>query len=215
MRGRTAGSLIEAFVHACREAGARASAADVEGAGMDLLRRWSEPTRSYHDRTHLTEVLDRLAEIGDAGADAAVTRLAAWFHDAVYAAQPGQDEVASAELARHELKALGVGDDVAERVAALVLVTADHGADDDEARALCDADLAVLAAGPERYRSYVAGVRREYAHVPDEDFRAGRAAVLAGLLARDELFGTAHGRRHWETGARANIAAELEDLRSG
>jgi predicted metal-dependent HD superfamily phosphohydrolase len=187
--------------------------ADVEDAGMDLLRRWSDPTRGYHDRTHLAEVLDRLSEIGGAGATAPTTRLAAWFHDAVYAARPGRDEQESADLARLQLAALGVGDDVADRVARLVLVTAHHRADDDQSRALCDADLAVLAAGPGRYAEYVAGVRREYAQVPDETFRARRSVVLADLLARQDLFSTEHGRRLWDEAARANVTAELGALR--
>lgn len=212
MHGRTSGSLLQQFVRACSEAGARAPAADVEGAGMDLLRRWSEPTRGYHDRTHLIEVLDRLAEIGGTGASAAATRLAAWFHDAVYAGRPGDDEEASADLARQELRALGVGDDMAERVATLVLVTAHHRAVDDEARALCDADLAVLASDDERYAAYTRGVRKEYAHVPEEQFQAGRAAVLSDLLAREDLFHTDHGRRHWNAVARQNLARELGRL---
>ena len=206
-------SLLEAFAIACRDAGTRATAADVEGAGMDLLRRWSAPSRGYHDRDHLVEVLERLDEIGDAAATAPTTRLAAWFHDAVYEGRPGQDEADSAELARRELVAVGAPDDVADRVAALVLVTAGHDAGDDaHAQALCDADLAVLAAGRERYAAYVAGVRSEYAHVPDDDFRAGRAAVLADLLGREDLFRTAHGRRHWDAAARANLTRELAEL---
>jgi predicted metal-dependent HD superfamily phosphohydrolase len=52
-------------------------------------------------------------------------------------------------------------------------------------------------------------VRREYAHVADDDFRAGRAAVLGDLLAKPHLFHTAHGRAAWEAPARANVTREL------
>ena len=60
-------------------------------------------------------------------------------------------------------------------------MTAHHRpADDDVAGcALSDADLGILAAPRERYDAYVAGVRADFAHVGDDDFRAGRAAVLA------------------------------------
>ena len=96
----------------------------------------------------------------------------------------------------------------------LVRLTATHDpADGDPAGAvLSDADLAVLAAGPERYAEYVAGVRREYSHVPDEAFRRGRADVLRGLLAAPAMFRTATGRRLWEQRARANVEAELSAL---
>ncbi len=74
-------------------------------------------------------------------------------------------------------------------------LTATHRpADDDHAgQVLCDADLGILAADPARYASYTAGVRREYAHVPDADFAAGRAAVLRDLLAKPTP--VPHGRR--------------------
>ena len=58
----------------------------------------------------------------------------------------------------------------------------------------------------------MAGVRRDYAHVPDADFTSGRAAVLHDLAGRDRLFHTAYGREHWEPAARANLARELATL---
>lgn len=182
-------------------------------AGTDLLGRWAEPHRGYHDLGHLHEVLvhlDVLAESGERFGRPAV--LAAWFHDAVYRGRPGQDEADSAELARAELDARGVA--AADEVARLVRVTAAHLPDvaDSDAAALCDADLAVLAASPRRYARYVAGVRREYPHVTDEDFRRGRAEVLRRLLGRGHLFTTTTGRRRWERPARDNVALELTSL---
>ena len=103
----------------------------------------------------------------------------------------------------------------AARVPALVLMTADHdpAPDDPDAQVLSDADLAVLAAGPDRYARYLAGVRREYAHVPDAAFAAGRAAVLRGLLAHDRLYRTPLAQDRWEEPARANLRRELAALR--
>jgi len=77
---------------------------------------------------------------------------------------------------------------------------------------LCDADLAILAAAPDRYDAYLAGVRRDYAHVSDPDFAAGRTAVLRDLAARPRLFHTPYAREHWEPAARQNLARELEGL---
>ena len=58
-------------------------------------------------------------------------------------------------------------------------------------------------------------MRTDFAHVSDEDFRAGRAAVLADLATSPSLFRTARGRELWEERARANLARELEELRRG
>ena len=88
----------------------------------------------------------------------------------------------------------------------------DPARDDLSGQLLSDADLAILAATPDRYDAYVAGVRRDYAYVSDPDFALGRAAVLRDLSARDRLFHTAYAREHWEPAARANLARELAEL---
>lgn len=179
----------------------------------ELLAAYADPARGYHDTRHLAEVLDRLDELGGAGAsfERLPVELAAWFHDAVYDGRPDDEERsarwAEEVLAAHEPR------QVAE-VTRLVRLTETHrpAADDPNGCALSDADLAILASSPERYTEYAADVRQEYAHVSDEDFRAGRAAVLADLLHRPHLFHTAHARTHWEPGARANVEAELARL---
>jgi predicted metal-dependent HD superfamily phosphohydrolase len=165
--------------------------------------------RGYHDTRHLGEVLDRLDELGE-GEDTEVV-LAAWFHDAVYDGRPDAEE-RSAQLAEAELQDSGV--DAAE-VARLVRLTEHHDPEpgDRSGEALCDADLAILAASPDRYREYTAGVRREYATHSDDEFRAGRLAVLEELASRKALFRTAYAREHWEPRARANLAQEIADLR--
>lgn len=165
--------------------------------------------RGYHDDLHLREVLDRITELG--GGDDVELVLAGWFHDAVYDGDR-DDEERSAALA--ELRLVDAGVDAAE-VARLVRLTEEHSpdADDRAGQILCDADLGILAAPPDRYRSYSAGVRADYAHIDDDGFREGRLAVLEDLLAREQLFHTDHARTHWEPAARANLAAEIADLR--
>ena len=167
--------------------------------------------RGYHDVRHLAEVLDRVDELQDAGEvfDHEAVALAAWFHDAVYDGQAGAEE-RSARWAEQAL----AGRAVADEVARLVRLTERHTPADDDANGcvLSDADLAILAATPARYAEYTRDVRREYAHVPDELFRPGRAAVLRDLLAKPALFHTAHARKQWEARARANVEAEIARL---
>lgn len=179
----------------------------------DLLTAYGDDSRGYHDLRHLTEVLERLDELGAAGAefDRETVLLAAWFHDAVHEGRPDDEEL-SARWAERALDGPRAGE-----VARLVRLTQAHrpAADDFDGCALSDADLAILAAPPARYEEYVADVRREYAHIADADFTAGRAEVLADLLAKERLFHTAPARERWEAAARANVGAELERLRRG
>jgi predicted metal-dependent HD superfamily phosphohydrolase len=178
----------------------------------ELLAAYADPARGYHDLRHLTEVLDRLDELAAAGEpfEREPVVLAAWFHDAVYDGGP-DDEERSARLAEDELA--GEAADVPE-VARLVRLTATHRPRPGDTRGelLCDADLAILAAPDDRYTAYVAGVRREYAALPDPLFARGRAAVLADLLAKPTLFHTPHALEHWEARARANLSRELDRL---
>lgn len=178
-----------------------------------LMEAYGDPSRGYHDLRHLAEVLEHVVALlaGGEPADRDAVLLAAWFHDAVYDGAR-DDEERSAVLAETELA--GVVPELAGEVSRLVRVTASHRPDDRDAngRVLCDADLAILAAGPERYREYVDGVRREHSALGDADFRRGRAAVLRGLLDKPTLFHTAVARQQWEDAARANVARELADL---
>ena len=186
--------------------------------GAALLGRWEEPHREYHDVAHLADVLAHLDQLGaDGEAVPRAVVLAAWFHDAVYDGEPGRDEERSADLAGRSLGDVGLPAAEVAEVVRLVRLTATHApaATDRAGAALCDADLAVLAAPPARYAAYAAAVRREYAHVGDDDFRRGRAAVLRALLDHDPLFATAAGRERWEARARENVAAELDLLAQG
>jgi predicted metal-dependent HD superfamily phosphohydrolase len=182
-----------------------------------LIAAYSDPSRGYHDLRHLTEVCARLDELAAGGTafDRAPVLLAAWFHDGVYDGQPGAEE-RSALWAEESLVGLGVAAATVAEVARLVRLTETHRPADDDANgcALSDADLAILAAPPERYAEYAADVRREYAHVPDEAFRAGRAGILRDLLAKPHLFHTAYAREHWESLARGNVEREVAQLRA-
>jgi predicted metal-dependent HD superfamily phosphohydrolase len=141
-------------------------------------------------------------------------RLAAWYHDVAYDPQRSDNEEVSAARARIGL--LGLVDDatVAE-VARLVLLTAGHDAQPDDANGavLCDADLAVLASPPAAYAGYASAVREEYGHLSDAAFTAGRIAVVEHLLGLPALFRTPAAQQ-WTAAARANLAAELSLLRA-
>ncbi|WP_374684165.1 hypothetical protein [Streptomyces sp. ODS05-4] len=184
----------------------------------DLLTRWAEPQRRYHTTDHLLAVLDRVDdELAEHAEDADAVRLAAWFHDAVYLPERSTNEDRSARLAERALSELGIAPARTAEVARLVRLTVDHDpADGDRnGEVLCDADLAVLASAPDAYAAYAAAVREEYAFVPADAFRAGRAAVLRHLLELPRLFRTPHGASAWEDRARQNLGTELDLLTSG
>ena len=191
----------------------------VMAIGTDLMRRWTEPHRGYHDTRHLVEVFWALEDLEEGGEttsrEGVLGRLAGWFHDAVYdpAAQPGSNEADSADLATRDLRALGLAPGDIDLVRDLVLDTTTH---DVRAgglpAAFHDADLWILSAPADRYEEYTAQVREEYAAVPDEAFRAGRAAILRPFLEREAIYATPTARDRWEDTARDNLRREVEQL---
>lgn len=156
--------------------------------------------------------------------------LAAWFHDAVYEANPGEDEAASADLARTALTPLASTGSLTNRevtaIAHLIELTASHQLADGieeytsgaltraDAAFFLDADLAILAADSPRYARYVAGVRTEYAHYAPDAFTRGRAGILQGFLNRTAIYASDTAHLLWDAPARLNLRTELEGYRA-
>ncbi|WP_371498604.1 hypothetical protein OG871_21515 [Kitasatospora sp. NBC_00374] len=182
--------------------------------GQDLLKRWAEPQRRYHTTDHLRAVLDQVDALAGQAAEPDAVRLAAWFHDAVYRPERSENEERSAVLAVRALREAGLAEPLVEEVARLVRLTVTHAPEpaDRNGEVLCDADLAVLGGSAEQYAAYAAAVREEYGFVPEDAFRAGRAAVLRQLLDLPALYRTEAARARFDAAARANLAAELRTL---
>ncbi len=177
----------------------------------DLKRRYLEPQRHYHTLAHIEAMLAHFDAHLALAQHADWVHAAIWFHDAIYEPTRADNEARSAALAVSTLHALGWPDAACKRVAALIELTARHEAPagDGDAALLIDLDLSILAAAPATYDRYVTQVRREYAHVSDADFRAGRHDFVAALLARERIFSTPQLHDVWEALACENLQREL------
>ena len=214
--------FLKSFVRSVVGAGATAGTEAIEDVGQALLDRWSDEHRHFHNLRHLAAVLHRVDELAEETHEPDLVRLAAWYHGAVFssekkvaeASQGGEQSTASAILAHDELIGLGVPARAADRVAALVNAIVRHAPDpaDFDAAVLNDADLAMLAAEPQRYKEYKSAVRAEYAHIPTDVYLQARIRVIERLLARKSLFLSPMGAA-WEAPARQNLDMELHRLR--
>lgn len=186
-----------------------------------LLARHRERHRRYHGVAHVARVVRHVGELASTepvdDLDAVVA--AAFYHDAIYEPQNPANERASARLARRDLTALAAFEPArwieprVESVATMIEGTATHlDPPDLDTAVLYDADLAVLGADVAGYDAYSAGVRAEYRHVTDDDWRVGRTSVLEAFLARPAIYATDTGRERWEERARANLTSELAAL---
>jgi len=142
--------------------------------------------------------------------------VAVLYHDAVYDPRSGMNERYSADLMAAECAGL-LGPECLSAADAMIRATEGHampegasGPHAEDMALFLDADLSILGAAPDAFNAYEAAIRREYAHVPEADFRTGRAAVLQGFLDRPALYFSAPFRAAYEDRARDNLRRSLQ-----
>lgn len=194
------------FLHLCLQAGVPVVVAKDVWDALDS--RYSESHRHYHNLRHIAAML---AKMDDVSPGDVAMELAIWFHDVIYDPRERDNEEQSAAFFVAEM-ADSLDPMFCLDVVRLILAT-DYsrkrtGAADEDL--LRDIDLSILASAPEDYQAYTEAVRQEYAHVPDEDFRKGRVAVmkrfLEGRIFQTEAFASE------EPKARENILREIDAL---
>ena len=178
-----------------------------------LVGRWSEPHRAYHSLSHLNAALGHVHEFDLDHNDTTVVEWALWFHDAIYDATATDNEELSAVLVEEQLDH-HLPDAMVLEIARLVRLTAGHIVEpaDRIGGVMIDIDLSILGAPADVYDAYTVGVRHEYSHRTDDEFREGRGTFLEAMIARDQIFNTPTGIQLWEIRARTNLVRELTAL---
>lgn len=188
-------------------------AGDPQFVYQELVSRYSEPQRYYHNLAHLAECIAEFDSARQLAKDPVAVEVAIWFHDAVYDTHAADNEERSAELAKERIAQASGGAGLRESVAALILATKTHDpALHPDAPLLVDVDLSILGKTKERFREYDAQIRREYVWVPVETFKAKRAEILERFLARDRIYATDHFFAKYEQQARTNLRNSIRIL---
>ncbi len=174
----------------------------------------AQPPRAYHNFGHVQALLQHHRDVaaGPGWRQPREVALAMLYHDAVYEAGRGDNEARSAMMARAAiarwLPDAGVD---AERVAALIELTARHGrlrGDelDADAALFLDADMAILGAPAAVFDAYDRGIAEEYrGKVPGLLFRLNRRRFLKGVLAQPRIFFSDFFHERYDAQARANL----------
>jgi predicted metal-dependent HD superfamily phosphohydrolase len=107
-----------------------------------------------------------------------------------------------------------VASDISQEVGRLIRLTRTHQVEpgDRLGAVLISIDLSILGAAPSRYDAYAAAIRKEFAHVPEDDYRVGRSRVLNHFAAQPVIFPDAAFARKFDRQARENLARELASL---
>ncbi len=186
---------------------------DPQQVYQELVSRYSEPQRHYHNLTHIGECLAEFDSAGQLAKDPVAVELAIWFHDAIYDPHAADNEERSAEFAKQSITDAG---GIATRaIAALVLATKTHDPIlHPDAPLLVDVDLSILGQPKERFQEYETQIRREYEWVPVTTFAAKRAEILEGFLGRERIYTTEYFFSKYEQRARQNLQASIWTLRA-
>ena len=76
-----------------------------------------------------------------------------------------------------------------------------------------DLDLAILGSSKVTYQEYATDIRREYEHMSDDEFAAGRSSFLTKMIEKQKIFQTDVFHDLFEETARENMRDdELEQL---
>jgi predicted metal-dependent HD superfamily phosphohydrolase len=183
---------------------------DGEAIFQELVARYAESHRAYHTLEHIGECLLHLDSARYLLMSPVEVELAIWFHDAIYNPRRGDNEDQSARLAEGQLQMAGVDNALATRTAELIRLTT-HERDNlkgDEA-ILCDVDLAILGAEPERFNRYNATIRQEYSWVSENVYRIERSRVLESILNRSHIYHTRFFSDRLEQKARKNLTQAI------
>ena len=154
-----------------------------------LAAAYAAPGRHYHNLAHIEDSLAALACVENLS--------------------PIEREILSAAIWWH------LREDLRQEVGRLIRLTKTHDvrAGDRLGAILISIDLSILGAEPARYDAYAAAIRQEFIHVPEADYRAGRAKVLGQFAARPVIFPDTAFAARYDRHARVNLARELASLR--
>ncbi|TRZ48824.1 MAG: N-methyl-D-aspartate receptor NMDAR2C subunit [Dehalococcoidia bacterium] len=198
-----------------------------EALTYDIFLKYLEDGRHYHNLNHIDQcmdvfdALDNLVEhIGIDIPEIDALGCAVWFHDVVYVPGSKDNERLSANMA--EACILDLVPDEEGRAAledqnnlirrCILASRHDRTPSDIYEAYMIDIDLSILGTDYREFLMYNEAIKKEYKHVPEQDYIAGRTAILQGFLNRDHIYYTPFFRRAFETKARENLQLAIKAL---
>tara|TARA_Y100001970_G_scaffold247263_1_gene315886 strand:- start:88 stop:729 length:642 start_codon:yes stop_codon:yes gene_type:complete len=179
----------------------------------ELIDAYNEPHRYYHTMNHVYSCLNLLDGLPVTGEIKDMLEFATWFHDLIYNAASETNEQESATLAYDWLENRNVS--YAQEVKRMIELSADYisvQSVNETEKIFQDLDLAILGSSKVTYQEYATNIRKEYKHMSDEEFNAGRASFIAKIIEKKTIFQTEAFHDLFEETARENMRNELEQL---
>ena len=142
----------------------------------EVLLKYDEEHRYYHNFNHLQEVLVELTNKQVNDDDELF--LAAVYHDAVYNSQKQDNEEQSVILFKEDAKKANYPQNKIDTIVQLILDTKNHNPTSEKSKLLIDADLNIFNASASRLIEYEKQIFKEYQHVDFLLYREKRIEIL-------------------------------------
>lgn len=179
----------------------------------EIEKKYTSPSRYYHNLDHLEFLLVELNEVKSSLSDWDTLIFSIVYHDLIYNPLKSNNEERSAETASKRLHSIGFPDVKIQMCSEIILATKKHVmSPDDNVNFFTDADLAILGKDLITYQKYTNAVRKEYSMYPDLLYRPGRRKVLSHFLGMEKIFKTKSFFDRYENQARINLQKELSWL---
>ena len=179
----------------------------------ELIRAYSSPGRFYHNLIHIQDCLSLFDGARFLASHPEEVELTIWFHDALYDTRRNDNEQRSAEWAGSVICQAGLSTEIAERVSYSILATRhDMELTDTDAQLMVDVDLSILGREEDVFWIYEENIRKEYAWVPESQFRQKRVEILRGFLDRQHIYYHEKYREMFEETARLNLRHAIARL---
>ena len=185
-----------------------------------LKTRYSEPQRYYHTWAHIEALLHHFEELRGEFSEPDLVLWALLYHDAIYDPRAPDNEEQSAELLKAEAadhltqEGLQLAYDIIIGTKRHELVGDYPDTRQNDMALFLDIDLSILAAPSTVFEEYEVNIRKEYAFVPEDLFRKGRADILKTFLNRPRIYYAEICFSRWERLARENLKRSIERLTS-
>ncbi|MBU1127262.1 MAG: hypothetical protein ABIH88_00100 [Patescibacteria group bacterium] len=186
-----------------------------ENIYKDLLLRYKESHRRYHNLSHLKECFVEFEKVAHLLKNPDSVEMAIWYHDAIYNPKKQDNEEKSAMLFLKNAKELCLSDIFKKDISQLILETKHQKPPkENDAKFLIDIDLSILGKNKKRFEKYEEQIREEYCFVPKKEFNQKRKAFLESLLKRQNIYSTSFFKDKYERKTRENLANSINLLKT-
>ncbi|MBP7273624.1 MAG: hypothetical protein KA974_07270 [Saprospiraceae bacterium] len=176
-------------------------------------KNFTERNRAYHNFSHIYTLLKICDTYEPHLKEAAIVKLAIWFHDAKYHPNFRDNEEKSSKLAIGQLRAY-LDEEKLQKLSNFILSTTEQIPliDNKDLLYFLDFDSLILAADPKKYQLYCDAIRNEYKNFPLFLYRLGRKRVINYYLEKENIYFVPMIQDEFEQRARTNLQWELEYL---